>query len=238
MNYAIAAKTRTNLGRRAKDALKERRVPAVLYGSGVEAKPISVSEGEFLKTFKAAGHSSLVDVTLDTATPVKAIIKEIQVDPLTMQPIHVDFHQVRMDKEIEAKIPLKFVGVSEAVTVGAGTLIKSIDEMNVRCLPGDLPHEIEVDLSVLKTFEDSITVESIKAPKGVTFLTEPGLTIASVDRPLTEDELKKLEENQVGDVTAVKSEADEKKAAEEAKKAAEAAEATPEKKAAPAAEKK
>jgi large subunit ribosomal protein L25 len=222
MNYSITAQSRSKMGKRSKDELKDMRVPAVMYGSGVDAKSISVGRSEFVKTYKAAGHSSLVDVTVDSAAPVKAVIKEIQVNPITMEPRHIDFHQVRMDQEMEAAIPLKFVGESNAVKADAGTLIKSLDEINVRCLPGDLPHEIEVDLSVLKTFEDIISVGSITPPKGVEFLDDATLTIATVARPLTEDELKKLEESQVGDVTAVKSEADLKKAAEEAA-AAEAA---------------
>ncbi len=223
MNYSITAQSRSKMGKRSKDELKDMRVPAVMYGSGVDAMPISVGRSEFIKTYKAAGHSSLVDVTVDSASPVKAVIKEIQVNPITMEPRHIDFHQVRMDQEMEAAIPLKFIGESNAVKADAGTLIKSLDEINVRCLPGNLPHEIEVDLSALKTFDDIISVGSITPPKGVEFLDDATLTIATVARPLTEDELKKLEESQVGDVTAVKSEADLKKAAEEAAAAAAAA---------------
>jgi hypothetical protein len=85
-----------------------------------------------------------------------------------------------------------------------------------------LPHEIAADLSVLRTFEDSLTVSKLTLPKGVEMITDGRQTIATVAAPLTEEELKKLEESQVGDVTAVKTEADVKKAEEEAKKAEEA----------------
>jgi large subunit ribosomal protein L25 len=195
-----------------------------MYGAGVAPQPISVGRSEFIKIYRAAGTSALIDVSVGSAAPVKALVKEVQVNPLSMEPRHIDFYQVRMDKEIEANIPLVFVGESAAVKADGGTLIKSLDEINVRCLPGDLPAEITIDLSVLKTFEDSINVGSITPPKGVEFLDDATLTIATVARPLTEEELKKLEESQAGDVTAVKSEADIKKAAEEAKVAAEAAE--------------
>ena len=223
MNYALSAKLRTKMGRRAKGELAEMRVPAVMYGSGVANQAVSVPRSEFLKVFKQAGYSSLVDISIDEATPVKAVIKEMQVHPLTMEPIHIDFHQVRMDQEMEAVIPLKFIGESNAVKADAGTLIKSLDEVEVRCLPSNLPHELEVDLSLLVNFEVSITVADIKLPKGVEIVTDPELTIATVSRPLTEDELKKLEENQAGDVTTVKSEAELKKAADDAKAAEEAA---------------
>jgi hypothetical protein len=75
----------------------------------------------------------------------------------------------------------------------------------------DLPHEIEVDLSALATFDDMITVGSLKLPKGVEVTNESESIIATVDEPLTEEEMKKLEESQLGDVTAVKSEAELKK---------------------------
>lgn len=223
MIYALSAKTRTSMGKRSKDELADMRVPAVMYGSGVANQNVSVPRSEFLKVLKQAGYSSLIDITVGETSPVKAVIKEVQVHPLSMEPIHIDFHQVRMDQEMEAMIPLKFIGESNAVKADAGTLIKSLDQVEVRCLPADLPHELEIDLSKLATFEDSITVADIKLPKGVEMATDLNLTIATVSRPLTEDELKKLEENQVGDVTAVKTEAEEKKAADEAKKAEEAA---------------
>lgn len=221
MNYTIAAITRTSLGRRAKDEIAQSRIPAVVYGNGVASRSISVERADFGRLLKAAGFSSLVDVTVDGQPSIKALIKDVQIDPVKSTPIHVDFYQVRMDKEITAEIPLKFVGESAAVKGLGGTLIKSIDQIEVRCLPANLPHEIEVDLSALATFEDAITVGSLILPKGVEATIEVTATIATVARPLTEEELKKMEESSVGDVAAIKTEAEEKKAAEEAKKAAE-----------------
>ena len=229
MTYAITAQARTKLGRQAKTELAAGRIPAVVYGRGIEAKPIAVGLSEFSKIFRQAGYSSLIDLTVEKGTPVKVLVKEVQPHPLTMLPVHIDFYQVRMDEELTADIPLKFVGESRAVKEDGGTLVKSLDTLEVRCLPGDLPHEIEVDLSSLVTFEDAIEVGNLKLPKGVKAVTAVGLTVATVARPMTEEELKKLEEGAApADVTAIKTEAEEKKAADEAKKAEEAAaEGTP-----------
>lgn len=224
MNYTLSATKRTSLGRRAKDELANMRIPGVLYGQGIASQAVSFPKTEFTRVYAAAGTSSLVDVSIEGATPVKAVIKAIQVDPLTMLPMHIDLYQVRMDKMMTVEVPLKFIGESAAVKVMAGTLIKSLDQVTVDCLPGDLPHEIEVDLSKLATFEDTITVGTLAVPKGVKVHGEEGATIATVAPPLTEDQLKKLEESAVGDVTAVKSDVDEKRAAKEA--AAKEAEAT------------
>lgn len=223
MTYAISATTRTKIGKRAKDELQEHRIPTVMYGRGVMTQALSLPRAEFVKLLSTAGFSSLIDVTVDSGASVKAVIKEVQLHPLRNTPTHVDLHQVRMDEKMTVQIPLKFVGESAAVKADGGTLIKSLAEVEVTCLPADLPHEIEVDLSALKTFEDAITLADLKLGKGVEVMGSATLTIATVSRPLTEEELKKLEESSIGDVAAVKSEAEEKKAAEAAKKAEEEA---------------
>ncbi len=220
MKYAITAETRQSLGKRSKDELKKMRIPAVMYGKGVSAQTISVPKSPFVKMYAAAGFSSLIDVSVDAQSAVKAVIKEVQLHPLTNEITHIDFHQVRMDEKMTVRIPLTFTGESAAVKGLGGTLIKSMDEVEVSCLPADLPHEIEVDLSVLATFEDSIDVASLKLPTGVEVLSGGTETIATVARPLTEDELKKLEEGSTADLSAIKTEADIKKE-EAAKKEAE-----------------
>ncbi len=216
----LEAKTRSSEGPKAKDLLKEHMIPAVMYGHDVETQSLTVPFADFRKVYIQAGTSSLVDVNVDGKVAVKALIKDVQVNPLTMSPIHIDFHQVNMKEKMTANIPLVFIGESVAIKVLGGTLVKSLDHVEVECLPTDLPHEIEVDLSALATFDDMITVGSLKLPKGVEVTDESESIIATVDEPLTEEEMKKLEESQLGDVTAVKSEAELKKE-EEAKAATE-----------------
>ncbi len=213
--------TSRDAARRPKDVRAEQKIPAVIYGRGTEPRVLSVPLAEFRKVYAKAGGSSLVDVVVDGSTSVKALIKEVQPHYLTMEPQHVDLHQVRMDEKMTARVPLMFTGESPAVKALGGTLIKSLDSVEVECLPADLPHEIAVDLSTLITFEDSITVASLPVPKGVLILADQNDAIATVAAPLTEEQLKKMEESQVGDVTTVKTEAEEKKAEEEAKKAEE-----------------
>src|SRR3989338_5157684 len=223
MPYKIAATQRINFAKRSKDERLQSRIPAVVYGHGVPSAPLSIGRSEFLKVLQGAGRSSLIDMSVAEREAVKVLIKEVQVDPRSMEPIHVDFYQVRMDEALTAEIPLKFVGDSKAVKMDGGTLVKSLDKIEIRCLPADLPHEIEVDLSRLATFEDAITVADLGLPRGVVSVTDTNLTIATVARPLTEEELKKLDEVAVADVTAIKTEGEEKKAAEAAEKAQEEA---------------
>lgn len=223
MSFSLTAATRANLGRQAKKVRTEGNIPAVMYGPGIEPKTIQLGSSEFQKLYRAAGSSSLVDVTVDGATPVKVLIQEVQLNPLTMRPQHVDLRQIRMDEELTVDVPLVFEGEAPAVKELAGTLVHAYDALTVTCLPANLPHEITIDLGKLKTFDDTITVADLALPKGVTVVEDAGVTLATVVAPLTEDQLKKMEEAASSDVTAVKTEAEEKKAEEDAKKAEEAA---------------
>ncbi len=190
-------------------------IKAVIYGKGLPSQSISVAPSDFLHLYREVKYSSLFDLQIDDAEPVKALIQEVQVDPITMQPIHIDFRQIRMDQPITVEVPFVFQGESDAVKMG-GTLIKNIEEVEVECLPAKLPKELVVDLSALKTFQDRIVVSSLNLPDGVTITLDPEELIAFVEEPLSEEEQKKLEEQNVGDVSAVKVEAEEKKAETEA----------------------
>jgi len=222
MIYTLAAQTRTETGRRSKNVFEKGMIPAVVYGRGTEPQTIQVNQAEFRKLFRQAGMSSLIDLTIG-GVMVKAVVKEIQPHLVSLEPAHIDFHQVRMDEEMTAEIPLKFIGESKAVKEMAGTLVKNQDSIEVACLPANLPHEIEVDLSVLVDFNASITIGSLKLPAGVTATHAADEVIVTAAAPLTEDELKALEATAVGDVTTIKTEAEEKKEAEAAKKAEEEA---------------
>lgn len=223
MTFSLTAANRTEVGKRVKNVRTAGQIPAVIYGPGIEPKAIQVGVTEFRKLYRSAGTSSLIDVTIEGAAPVKVLIQDVQVNHLSMEPQHIDLRQIRMDEELTVDVKLVFEGEAPAVKELAGTLVHAYDSLTVTCLPADLPHEIKVDLSCLKTFEDAITVANLVLPKGVTVAEEPTVTLATVVAPLTEEQLKKMEEEASADVTAVKTEAEEKKAEEEAKKAEEAA---------------
>lgn len=223
MPYSIAVATRSALGRRAKHVHDTGHIPAIVYGHGIPPHPVQVQRSEFRKLYRSAGTSSLIDLSVDQQAPVKALIQDVQAHPISLEPFHIDFRQIRMDEMLVIAVPLMYVGEAPAVKELAGTLVHPIAELKVRCLPADLPHEISVDLSALKTFDDAITIGSLQVPQGVTILDDANVTLATVTPPLTEAELKKLEEgSQAVDLTTIKTEAEEKKAAEAAKVAEEA----------------
>ncbi|MBI2411085.1 MAG: 50S ribosomal protein L25 [Candidatus Kerfeldbacteria bacterium] len=222
--FTLQAKTRTALGRASTVKLREQQyIPAVIYGHGLPTRSIMVQMNPFIKVYEAAGESSLIDVIIDDQAPTKAIIHGLQHDPLSQRISHIDFHQVRMDETIKAEVELVFEGESAAVKNLNGILIKNISELEIECLPADLPHDIRIDISRLKTFEDMIRVSDLTLPAGVTVLNDSEDMIATVEEPRSEAELASLNEQVVEDVSAVEV----AKAPEKDKEAAEG-ESTPE----------
>lgn len=169
---------------------KSGKIPAVIYGNKVEPTSASVDAISFQKTLRKAGESTLVDLSIDEKEPVKVLIHDIQYHPVRGDVVHIDFYQVNMKEKITTHIALEFIGESPAVEQLSGTLVKNMDELEVECLPGDLVHSIEVDISALKTFDDAILVKDIVLPKGLEGQDDPEATIAFVEAPRSEAELE------------------------------------------------
>ncbi len=225
----LKAQVRTVFGKRTKTLRKEGKVPAVIYGHGVQTLPLEVSAREFEQVYKEAGENTLLtlEITKDgKAEPRNVIIHEVVHDPLKDHVLHVDFYQVRMDEKVATSVPVVFEGEAPAVKALGGVLVKPLHELEIEALPKDLPHEILVDISKLETFEDRIRVKDLAVPAGVSVKHDPEETLALVEPPRTEAELKALEEEVVEAVGEVKVEAEEKKEAK-AEEAAPAEEAKP-----------
>jgi len=211
----LSAKIRKNLGKKVKSFRKKSILPAVLYGPKIKASlPLGLDEKEFEKIYREAGESTLIKLKIPEKEFL-VLIHEIQLDPLTGKPNHVDFYQPRLEEEVEVKLPIIFEGVSLAVKDLGGTLVKNISELEIKALPQKLPHEIKVNIGILKTFEDHIKISDLKLPEGVKVLKEPEEIIVSVTPPeKVEEELEKPVEEKVEEVEKV----EEKKPKEEEKK--------------------
>jgi large subunit ribosomal protein L25 len=154
-------------------------IPAVYYGGKNEAVSIAVSSKEFAKVFKEAGETTAVTLTVD-GKKVSTMIHDLQRDPITHEPTHIDFLVIDMNKEIEVPVPIEFTGLAEAEKGGLGTLVKVLHEITVRALPANLPHGFEVDVTSLATLDDQIHVKDIKLPKDVTLVTDGEEVVALV----------------------------------------------------------
>ena len=199
----LSAQTRTITGKKLASLRAQKLVPAVLYGNKVENKLLSVPVVAFDKAYEKAGESALVDLAIEGNTTVKVLIHDVSRNPVKGFVEHVDFYQVNMKEKLETEIPLIFTGESKAVKELGGTLVKSIEELEVRCLPSALVHEITVDISSLDTFDDVIKVKDIVLPEGIEALNDEEDVLISVAEPASEEELAALDEKPVEDVTAV-----------------------------------
>ncbi len=199
----LAAKIREVFGSKTNKGRKDGLVPAVVYGHGTKSESIWVNALEFSKLLKKSGESTIIELNVGEEKARNVIIYETQKDPIRGQYIHVDFFHVRMDEEIEKEVELVFVGDAPAVKELGGNLVKSMDELTVKCLPADLPSEIEVDISVLKTFEDHITIKDLKLSDKIKIEIDSETVIASVAPPRSEAELEGLETKVEADVTKV-----------------------------------
>ncbi|HAT73893.1 MAG: 50S ribosomal protein L25 [Candidatus Moranbacteria bacterium GW2011_GWF2_36_839] len=216
----LIAKTREVFGRKTKAGKKEGLFPAVVYGKKVTPKSLWVNAIEFAKLLRVSGESTMIELDIDEKDKRNVIIYEIQKDPVMGNIIHTDFFQVRMDEEIEKAVEVIYVGEAPAVKELGGVLVKSLDEITVKCLPADLPSEIEVDITSLKTFEDHICIKDLKISPKVKIELEPETVVALVSPPRSEEELTGLSEKVEADVTKVEGVIKKEKPAEgeEAKK--------------------
>jgi large subunit ribosomal protein L25 len=190
----LQAKKRDVFGKKVSRLRREGLVPAVLYGKDEDNVSISVDKKEFDRVYRQSGGSTLVLLEINDEKAKNVLIKEISKDPVNDNIIHADFYQVRMSEKITANVPLNFIGDSVAVMDLSGSLITNKSEIEVECLPADLPHEIEVDISVLEDFDSVIHIKDIKVPEGVEIKDDLEETLAFVEPPRSEEELAELEE--------------------------------------------
>jgi large subunit ribosomal protein L25 len=199
----LNAETRTEANGQAKNLIKFGFIPAVLYGQGIENRNLKIKTKDFFHVVAEAGETHLIDMVIDGKENARVLIKDLQKDPLKSKIIHADFYQVNMKKAIEVEIPLHFIGEAKAVKELGGTLMKNIDFLNVKCLPGDLIDKIDIDLSVLATYEDSILIKDLKVPVGFEILNHADDMIVHVMEPAVEEVVETAPES-VAPVEAAK----------------------------------
>jgi len=199
--YDLSANTRGE--QKAKHLRNDKKIPAVIYGNDYESRSIAVNALTFNKVFEEAGESALINLKIDDEPKLKVLVHDIQIDAVTGGIIHVDFYKVNMKEKIKTAIPIVEIGESSAVVDLEGALITNKDEVEVECLPADLIPEIEVDISVLKTFEDVIKVSDLKVPAGIEILDDSEEVVFLIQPPRSEEEMAELEEEVKEDVEAV-----------------------------------
>jgi large subunit ribosomal protein L25 len=188
----LVAEPRTDSGKGVARKLRAAgRVPAVLYGAGVESTPLSVDSKElFHLLHTGAGANVLVDLIVDGDAHL-AIPRDVQRDHIHGRFIHLDFLAVRRDEKIHISVPVRVVGESVGVKAG-GVVEHHLWEVEVECLPTDVPDAIEVDVTDLE-IGMGLRVSDLTAPQGATILTNPEDSVVAVQQPQMAVELEEEE---------------------------------------------
>jgi large subunit ribosomal protein L25 len=203
----LKVKSREAKGKKMRNTA-DKNIPAVVYGPTMEPQMLWVNAVEIAKVFSNAGTNTVLSLVIDDAKPINVLIHDFQLDALTDEFIHIDFYLVDMNAIVETEIPLVFVGESQAVKGLGGTLVKNQDTVTVKALPANLPHEIEVNLETLETFDDHITFDDITVGSDVEIVVGENNIIAMVAAPRTEEEMAALDEEVDADVSKVEGVAD------------------------------
>ena len=185
----LSANVRTQAGKGAARTLRRQgKIPAVVYGRGrsPESLELDAVALERLLTKVRAG-TTLLDVTVGDREPIKALIREIQRNPVRpVDIIHVDLYEVHADEKIVVQVPIKFVGTAEGVRNSGGVFEAVLHELQIRVLPGDIPESIEVDINHLMLGQ-SLHVSEIGFTVGE-ILTDGSVTACTVVAPKAEEE--------------------------------------------------
>lgn len=197
---------------------REKRIPAVFYGKGLKGVALQVNYQEFRKVFLKAGSNKLIDLNIDGKKKSKVLVHDIQYYPLTGAITHVDFINVNLSEEVTTHVPVEIFGIAPAVKDLGGILTTVKHEINVRCLPAEIPDIIKVDVSVLVDFSKSIHISDLVVPAGVKFMDNVNDVVVTVTAPRKEEEV-----TPVVTATGIEGTAAEIAAKEDAAKAAEAA---------------
>lgn len=199
----LKAVSRKELGKKVNVGRKSGMIPAVLYGKGVGNESLWIKALDLKRLLKKSGESVIINLKIEGGKEYNVLINELQENPVSGDYIHVDFYRVKMDEEIETEIELVFVGESRAVKEAGGVLVKSLDKIKIRCLPKNLPACINVDISILNTFDDCIAIKDLKIDSVIEIKADLETVVASVAPPRSDEELKELEGKVEEDVTKV-----------------------------------
>lgn len=190
----LTAQVRENAGKGiARGLRREAKVPAVLYSHG-DSLPIATGAKEMSAILNSAGgKQGLITLTLEgegESGERMALVKDYQLDPITGKLLHIDFMEVAMNEKVRVQIPVHLTGTAAGIKEG-GILQYGVHNIEVECLPGQIPGSVEVDITGV-TVNSSLHVRDIKAPEGVRVLTDPDATIITIQPPVSAAKLESM----------------------------------------------
>ncbi|MBI2019625.1 50S ribosomal protein L25 [Candidatus Daviesbacteria bacterium] len=210
---SLQAEERKITGKKVKHLRKDGKLPAHVFGKGLETEVVSVDGNAFLKTFKEAGETGLIDLKIsklaaDAVGSKKVrpvMIRGVQFDPVSGDALHIDFYQVNLSEKVKVPVPLVLIGEEpESVKLGETVVLQQMSEIEVEALPADLIEKIEVDITNLKNIDDAVTVGQLNFDRSkLTVATELEAIVVKLAPAITEEMKKQMEEEAAAAAAAV-----------------------------------
>ncbi|HEX2254085.1 MAG TPA: 50S ribosomal protein L25 [Thermoanaerobaculia bacterium] len=179
----------------AKRLRREGLIPAIVYGGGRDSKPIQIPRRYLLDLLRKSGseHAVFLLKLGGSGQSRHCMVREMEIDPMTREILHVDFQRVNMKEKVTVEVPVELTGTPVGVKNESGILDFITRHVEVECLPGDIPHHLEVDVSGLHVGQH-VEAKDLELPKGVELAIEGERTIASVSAPRLAEEAEEEEE--------------------------------------------
>jgi large subunit ribosomal protein L25 len=188
MSIVVKSEKREGLGKNAARRLRQQGfVPAVLYGEGLESTPLVLKKKDIIQIMKLESRENTIFKVVYDSREIDAMIKELQVDPTTDEILHADLIRISMDKPIRVTVPIVHHGEPIGVKTEGGFIDFATREIEVECLPRDIPESIGIEISDLHVHQ-SFKVENMKAPAGVRIMSDPATVVVLVSLPHKEEE--------------------------------------------------
>jgi large subunit ribosomal protein L25 len=183
----LQASTRSRTGKGAARSLRRAgQIPGVIYGHGREPEALAVDSAAVAKMLATATAATILDVAVDGRAPVKALLREVQRNPVRpVEVMHIDLYEIHADEKITVAVPVRLLGVPDGVRNFGGVLDQTLRVLDIECFPGDIPEHIDVDVTHL-AIGHSLFVRDIAVEKA-RILNDPDLPVASVVAPRVEE---------------------------------------------------
>lgn len=200
---SLQADDRQVLGKKVKNLRKNGKLPAHVFGKKIDTEHVSVDTREFTRVYLSAGETGLVDLKVGAKKVKPVLIREVQYDPVSLKPLHVDFYQVNLLEKVKVPVPVVLIGEQpEKVHLGEAIVLQTISEVEVEALPTDLIEKIEVDISILKEIDDAITVATLNYDHSkITVLVEPEEVVVKL-APAVSEQMEALLAEQEAEAAA------------------------------------
>ncbi len=200
---SLNAEERDLLGKKVKKLRNGGKLPGHVFGKGLDTEHVAVDAKEFFTIFRQAGETGLIDLKIGKEKVRPVLVREVQHDPLSGGPLHIDFYQVNLTQKVKVSVPLTLIGEQpESVHLGESIVLQTLNEVEVEALPTDLVEKIEVNITSLKNIDDAITISQLNFDRSkLTVHADPETVVVKL-APAVSAQMEELLEEQAAEQAA------------------------------------